>query len=304
MPAIGGTVIAEVDSTAWMVPQEGSVYGQALAVQFAGTLLVAAVIDATHVELFNPGYSGNAIAGALIPIGARVGVSGTQAPSPTLGGPAGGDLQGNYPNPLLIDTGTPATIGDATHVAQVTTDNAGRVITLTSIPITYPAAPSLGTMAAQNANAVAITGGTISGVAISGASTIATSGAVAVGALSATAFTLTGKFALPPSSLQTLGAANVVLSNAAKIRVVSNGGVVAMVSTPTFAPGTVDGQELLVQGTSDTDAVVFQSNGTLAGSAVRLGANTRQLGKGDTLRLTWDSTEAQWFETSYTDLVL
>src|SRR5512143_3402092 len=89
MPAIGGTVTIEVDSTAWMVQAEGSVNGQALAVEFAGTLLVAAIVDGTHVTLYNPGYTGNCPAAVLIPIGARIGVSGIQG---QIGASPGGAL--------------------------------------------------------------------------------------------------------------------------------------------------------------------------------------------------------------------
>lgn len=89
MPAIGGTVTIEVDSTAWMVPAEGSVNGQALAVEFAGTLLVAAIVDGTHVTLYNPGYTGNCPAAVLIPIGSRIGVSGIQG---QIGASPGGAL--------------------------------------------------------------------------------------------------------------------------------------------------------------------------------------------------------------------
>lgn len=76
MPAVGNTEIIEVGSTAWMVPEESGVAGQALAVQFAGTLLITAIVDSTHVEVRNDGYTGNAPGGSLIPIGSKVGVSG------------------------------------------------------------------------------------------------------------------------------------------------------------------------------------------------------------------------------------
>lgn len=152
MPAIGGTVTIEVDSTAWMVPAEGSVNGQALAVEFAGTLLVAAIVDGTHVTLYNPGYVGNCPAAIVIPIGARIGVSGIEGPTGSLSGGAAGDLTGNYPAPQIAAgvvtsakmaaTGVAAgAYGNATNVAQISVDVAGRVTGAANVPITG-AAPS------------------------------------------------------------------------------------------------------------------------------------------------------------------
>lgn len=131
MPAIAGIVTAEVTTTAWMVPAEGSVNGQALAIQFAGTLLVAAIVDATHVDLYNPGYDGNAIAGVAIPNGSRVGVSGLEGQIGTSPGDA--LLAGNNLNDVVDAAASRANL-------------------------------ALQGMAQQDPGAVAISGGSIAGI--------------------------------------------------------------------------------------------------------------------------------------------
>ena len=53
---------------------------------------------------------------------------------------AGGDLAGNYPAPTLAAIGSATgPIGDSTHVAAVTIDTKGRVTSLTSTAISFPA---------------------------------------------------------------------------------------------------------------------------------------------------------------------
>lgn len=54
-------------------------------------------------------------------------------------GTAGGDLQGQYPNPTLIDFGALGTFGgDGYTTLQISTDGYGRVSSVTPIPIVYP----------------------------------------------------------------------------------------------------------------------------------------------------------------------
>ena len=54
----------------------------------------------------------------------------------TPGGPAGGDLDGTYPNPVLETIGTivPATYGGATMIPVVTVDAKGRVVGISEVP--------------------------------------------------------------------------------------------------------------------------------------------------------------------------
>lgn len=121
MPAVGGSADIEVGSTDWMVPEQGGVGGQVLAIEFAGSLVVTAIIDGTNVTVRNDGYAENAAPGTTIPALSKVGVSGRPGEAGTA---AGGSLLASN---NLSDVADPATslanLGAATaatlSVAQV-----------------------------------------------------------------------------------------------------------------------------------------------------------------------------------------
>ena len=66
----------------------------------------------------------------------------------------------------LTVSGTTTLTGDATAPTQISTDNSTKVATTAYVQAKVG---TLGTMSTQNANAVAITGGTLSGVTVGGA---------------------------------------------------------------------------------------------------------------------------------------
>jgi hypothetical protein len=155
----------------------------------------------------------------------------------------------------------------------------------------------LGSMAVQGAGAVAIVGGSIVGTPISGSTgSFSTLGATGQA-------TLSGGVVLTPTGVQTLAAANLIAVAAGKVKVAGSGGAVTMTSTPTVALGTADGQEVLVMGTDDANTVTLQDNGSLAGSKLRLGAASRLLKKGSSIRLSWDATFGFWYETAFVSVV-
>lgn len=75
----------------------------------------------------------------------------------------GGALTANVTLTLANTAVVAATYGNATHVSQITIDAQGRTTAASNVAISIPSGnvTGLGTMATQNANAVAITGGTI-----------------------------------------------------------------------------------------------------------------------------------------------
>lgn len=102
--------------------------------------------DHSHKGLHSVSDGTNTIFGDLLLAGAGFSISGNTltipggSGSPT--GAASGDLAGSYPSPVLAAILSGGTVGDATHVPQLTIDNKGRVTAFSSIPITFPAVPA------------------------------------------------------------------------------------------------------------------------------------------------------------------
>lgn len=308
MPVIGGTVVAEVADSSWIVPSNGvgvvgEVDGQVIVVEFAGSFLCTSVVDATHVLLYNLGYSLNAAPATAIPSGAKVSPGGPQGPSGTSAG--GGLVAANN----LSDVVSPSacrghlglgalavlnTVSDAEFTGVLSIPHGG---TGASDAAGARGALGLGTLALQNANAVAISGGTAI-LAVANCTEVDTA------TLNVTGPTLMiGPLYLAASAVQALLAASAITPNAGTIKVIGNGGAVVLVATPTITSPAIDGQVVILRGTSDVNTVTLQDVSTLAGTKLRLGAATRVLGNRDNITLQWDGTGLEWIELGFTNIV-
>jgi len=98
---------------------------------------------------------------------------------------------------------------------------------------------------------------------------------------------------LLPAAAQTVASAGTIVCAGGirqLLRVAGNGGAQTANATTGMTAGTVDGQEVDLLGTSDTDTLTI----TVAGNMAPNGSIT--LGNGDIIRFLWDATNSVWRE--------
>lgn len=192
-------------------------------------------------------------------------------------------------------------------------DSSGNVIPTTNNTQT------LGTASLQYSNVytTALTIPATGSATNSGASTLGTAGtANAAGTGNATnpsSLTVAGNLVLTASQVGTASGQNTGINISTTIPVntsyetlISSGGNITLTSVPTIATTTVpSGATLIPNGTylvltsTASQTITLQSQGTLAGSGLRLGAATRVITVGNQLTLIFNSSVGQWVEAGF-----
>lgn len=293
------------DRVTSVLDNRGFSLGQPVYLQFAGFMQVTALdVNGTGITLRNLAdgallYPDNIGPGTAIPNQSKLSPAGLQGPQgtsavaipvPVAQGGTGAITAAAARTSLglIIGTNIQAWSPNLDTLAGVVVTAAGAALLDDASAAVQRSTLGLGTIATQNANAVAIVGGTLAGIATLTVTT-------------ATIATLLPTLvALSASTLAALVAASAINPNMAKIRVGAAAPIV-LVSTPTITAPANDGTLLLLMGTNDTNTVALQSESSLAGTKLKLGAATRTLGAGDYLLLCYDLTLGFWFEVAFSN---
>lgn len=298
MPAELANVTVTVVSSAWMgIGQVVFAAGGG----FVGYFSVVSKADTTHAVLKNledtstGAYLSNSPPATVFPALTTIQPGGIQGPSDAT--PATALLAANN----LSDVANPGTSRTNLGLGTAAVLTAAQVFQVANNLSEGTAATKrtnlgLGTMAVQAASAVDIDGGAVDGTTVG--ATSASTGAFTTLSSSGNR-TESGRVIQTPSSIQSLLAATAISANAAKVRVVGNGGAVTLTATPTISAGVADGQRLLIKGTSASLTVTLQDEASLAGTTLQLGAATRTLGLNSQIELSYDSTSGHWCEISF-----
>ncbi len=169
-------------------------------------------------------------------------------------------------------------------------------------------AQDLGTSALQFRNVYAVketvTGNQTTGT--NGTGTLGTAG------VAATVNTVLGLFSTPSVMLGTSGQnTGVNISTTIPVvasyeLIISSGSNITLTSTPTISTTTLVGGTVgipdgtyLVIGSTATQVITLQSNGTLSGSQLKLGAATRAITQYKDITLRFSSADSFWHEVAY-----
>ena len=102
------------------------------------------------------------------------------------------------------------------------------------------------------------------------------------------------------SGFQSIAAATTISPNATYVKIAqATGGNVTVTSTPTITAGQLGQFLILVNYGTSANTITLQSNGSLAGSALSLGATTRVLGAGGSLSLLYNTDISEWIEVAF-----
>ena len=110
-------------------------------------------------------------------------------------------------------------------------------------------------------------------------------------------WTNTAEFVSTPQADQARADDSTITITRKIVRVAGDGGAALLDTDPAVEDGVADGQEVIIQGTHDTNTVAIAD----ACNTALAGAVTATLGAGDTLYLIWDSGDSLWYEVSRSD---